>query len=494
MIRQAVPGLLSGFLLILSFPPFNLSFVAWFAFVPLLVALDQPACRRPFLCAYVSGLVFWLGTIYWLMYVTAAGTIVLCFYLALYFGLFGRLLAAGRMKKLPGLAMVFFAGALWVCLEYLRSYLMTGFPWALLGYSQYLHLPALQIADLSGTWGVSFTVMLVNAGIVVFIRQRRLKVLAVCALIVAAVHIYGFWRISRDAAVPAQPAVRVAVVQGNIPQEMKWDQSARTFILQKYLRLSAQAAELRPDLIAWPEAAFPFPGVEAAEPAFVEYMRSLVEPLGAPLLLGAVTAQGEQYYNSALLYPDLQRYDKLHLVPFGEYIPLRRALPFLDTIVPIGDVSRGSAYTIFKLASGGGQAFFSALICFEDVFPELSRRFVAEGAQFLVNITNDAWYEHTAASYQHLQASVLRAVENRIWVVRAANTGISGFIRPSGQVVASVQGADGEHIFIEGVLDRDVPLRTGPQTVYTRWGDVFVLFCILCVFACLAYARVAKRP
>ena len=499
MIRQVLGGLLSGVLLILAFPPFNLEFIAWFAFVPLFLALGRPSCRRPFLCAYTAGLVFWLGTIYWLMYVTVAGTIVLCFYLALYFGLFGRLIAAARVKSLPGPAVVFFAGALWVCLEYLRSYLLTGFPWALLGYSQYLHLPVLQIADSAGTWGVSFIVMLVNAGIAVYIRQRRLKVLLICLLAVAAVHAYGYWRLAQNAGGIQQSSLKVAVVQGNIPQEMKWDRSARTFILQKYLDLSGQAAAGKPDLIVWPEAAFPFPGVETGDPGFCAYIRSIVDPLGVPLLLGAVTAAGEHYYNSALLYTpgqaSAQHYEKIHLVPFGEYIPLRRVLPFLDTIVPIGDVSRGSVYTLFKLAPAGGPAVFSVLICFEDVFPELSRRFVLEGAQFLVTITNDAWYGHTAAADQHLAASVLRAVENRVWVVRCANTGISGFIRTSGQAVALVRDEAGKDIFVDGVLAGEVPLRAGPGTLYARWGDVFVLLCILGVFAGLACAgRVVKNP
>lgn len=492
MIRQAVPGLISAVLLVLAFPPFNLWFCAWFAFVPLIRACGSATCPRPFWCGYACGLVFWMGTIYWLGHVTVAGTIALCAYLALYLGLFSRVLAFSALRKIPAAARICFIAALWVCLEYLRSYLLTGFPWALLGYSQYLNLPVLQIADITGAWGVSFLVMMANAAAAEALQRRSVKPAAVCALVLAGVCGYGFWRIHQQEAAQAGggECCRVAVIQANIPQQLKWQPAARSFILERYLSLSRQAAAGKPDLIAWPEAALPTLVEDDLSTAAV---RELVERSATALVFGAVTVEGDAYFNSALLYQPGQadqQYRKVHLVPFGEYIPLRRALPFLETIVPIGDVSPGKEYTLLRLSGKNRQpAAFSVLICFEDVFPELSRRFVLAGAQFLLNITNDAWYERTAASSQHLQASVLRAVENRIWVCRSANTGISAFIRPDGRQAALVRGPGGEQIFVEGTLEYCLPLRRGAVTGYTRWGDVFVLLCMLSVLVVAGYCR-----
>ncbi|MDI6606221.1 MAG: apolipoprotein N-acyltransferase, partial [Candidatus Omnitrophota bacterium] len=207
------------------------------------------------------------------------------------------------------------------------------------------------------------------------------------------------------------------------------------------------------------------------------------------ILTGAVTTRDKHYFNSAVLFSKTGepsgRYEKIHLVPFGEYIPLKNLLPFMQAVVPIGEITPGKEYTVFNYQAQR----FSVLICFEDLFPEISRRYVKNGAGFLLNLTNDAWYKKTSAAYQHLQASVLRAVENRRFLVRAANTGVSGFIHPAGQIISPVSDESGREIFVAGYRTQPVFALGGPLTLYTRYGDIFILFCIIILILCGICAR-----
>ncbi|MFA5095839.1 MAG: apolipoprotein N-acyltransferase [Candidatus Omnitrophota bacterium] len=477
-IIEAAPALFSGVLLALSFSFGWCWPLAWFGFAPLLIALDKQSAKKAFLLSYLAGLLFWLGTIYWLVHVTLPGQIILSCYLALYFGVFGFLLSVFR---LPSSASLIFIPSLWVILEYLRGYLFTGFPWALLGYSQYANLPAIQIADTGGVWIVSFLVMMVNAGV------ARRKNLWLAALFLIPCLVYGYYKLYALPENGRRPPLRIAVIQGNIPQSLKWDAGAREPVMQRYFGLTAEAKKDDPDLIVWPEAALPV--ILEEEPLYYARLKNYAKNTGSPLLFGAVTARGGLYYNSALLLAKggqfSARHDKLHLVPFGEYIPFRSIFPFLDTIAPIGDITRGSRYTLFNIRQrrSGVPYQFGVLICFEDVFPALSRGFVNKGADFLINITNDAWFGKTSEPGQHLAASVFRAIENRVNLVRSANTGISCFINPRGRV-AYLEDARGERIFIPGYSTREISPVHQP-TLYGRYGDFFAAACLLCVL-CIA--------
>lgn len=414
--------------------------------MPWFWAISNQSKLKAFLLSYLTGIIFWSGIIYWLVHVTFPGTILLILYLALYFGIFGIL-----VSLIPGRWSLAALPAIWVILEFLRSHFLTGFPWALLGYSQYLNLPIIQIADISGVWGVSFLLMLVN--VAVYQTASKIRAGLVALFCIAITLTYGYYRLSHKPQATSHKPMKISVIQGNIPQELKWNADTKDFILQRYVTLTTEALDDKPDLIIWPEAALPV--VAEEEPAFLEKVKDLARRIKIPLLLGAVTQRDNRYYNSALLISEdgalLQRYDKLHLVPFGEYIPLRGFFSFLETVVPIGDFTAGKEYTIFNT-----QDKFSVLICFEDLFPELSRRFIKQGADFLINITNDAWFQKTTAPYQHLQASVFRAVENRVFVVRAANTGVSGFITPSGKIISLVRNKQGRNIFISGYLTQQI--------------------------------------
>lgn len=481
MLRQVIFSILSGIILALPFINGNLWIFAWLGFLPLFFALENKSRGKAFLLSYLCGITFWWLTIYWLVHITFIGTFVLVLYLALYFGLFGLIIKNYELLFIP---------AVWVILEYIRSRLFTGFPWALIGYSQYLNLPVIQIADIFGAPGVSFVVMLFNAGIYSLLRRKRNYLLPISCLVITL--IYGYFKIYQSPLHPACPAgrriatsaVKVSVIQGNIPQELKWDERAAGFIINRYVSLTEEAAGDKPDLIIWPEAASP--GLFGEDEAAFQGFFSLAKKIKTPLLLGAVARNDkEEYFNSALLI-DAQgrvsgRYDKLHLVPFGEYIPLKNIFRFLETVVPIGDIAPGKEYTLFSLPNTYrlSPATFSVLICFEDLFPELSREFVRKGAGFLVNITNDAWYKETTAPYQHLQASVFRAMENRVFLARAANTGISGFISPGGRIISLVKDAAGQDIFVTGYITQDITADKKNLTFYTRHGDVLIFACFL---------------
>lgn len=494
MKKQSVAGLslsiFSALLLAVTFSLDRLWILAWVSFVPLFFALRNKSAKKAFFLAYLSGFVFWGCAIYWLINVTLFGQIILVFYLALYFGIFGLLLTS-----FPGnrpCAFIFFAPCLWVVLEYLRSHLLTGFPWALLGYSQYTNLPVIQGADIAGVWLVSFLVMMVNAAIYAGIRYRvpgiRLRHLLLPILCLAFTLIYGYYKLHHPPSTNHQPPFKVSVIQGNIQQGLKWDPGSREFIMERYFKLTSEALGDRPDLIVWPEAALPV--VLEEEPVYYERLLRYSGSVATPLLFGAVTLRDGLYYNSALLLSKegklLDMYDKLHLVPFGEYIPLRKVFTFLETIAPIGDIARGKEYTLFD-----SKHRFAVLICFEDVFPELSRRFVRKGADFLINITNDAWFGKTTEASQHLAASVFRAVENRVNVVRAANTGISGFISPQGRITSLITDGMGNNIFVPGYLTGDIYINKQPAP-YSYLGDYFVILCLAGTLCILFFSRRQK--
>lgn len=467
--------------------------------MPLFFAIDGKRPAHAFLLSYITGVLFFLGTIYWLIHVTLPGMIVVALYLALYFGLFGLV---SSLVVCRSSFVILFVPAFWVALEWLRASGMFGFGWNLLGYSQSFTLPVIQIADMTGVYGVSFLVVMVNAAIFLAIKAFRKReghgaylVPAVLALFLCL--FYGFFRLNNIFA--GQPFT-VTVVQGNIPQEKKWDAQFRDRIIRTYEALTRHAAENKTDLIIWPETSVP--GFLELEKDLYRTVRSLAVETHTPLLVGAPREDEKvenDYYNSAYLIADdgriVAHYDKVHLVPFGEFIPFKNALSFVNkfSTMPIGDFRPGGEYTVFTLPlrrehikDGIRRRFlknvkFSCLVCFEDIFPDLTRRFARQGVDLLVNITNDAWFKKTNAAYQHAQCSVFRAVENRVSVVRAANTGLSCFIDQKGRVTAAVEEG-GERLFVSGFIVGEIILTRPRPTLYTIYGDVFAYLCILAAF------------
>jgi apolipoprotein N-acyltransferase len=347
--------------------------------------------------------------------------------------------------------------------------------------------PAILVASIAA-WEAFKSVVSRQSSVVSKIKKSLLFVLLVTIALS-----YGYYKLNYPLSAIRYPLFKISVIQGNIPQELKWNPQANDYILDKYFRITLEAAKVKPDLIIWPEAALPV--VLEEEPTYYEIVKDFVREIKIPLLLGAVTTRDSFYYNSALLVSDegelLTRYDKLHLVPFGEYIPLKKILGFLGTVAPIGDFTAGKEYAIFKIPNPKSQIpnEFSVLICFEDLFPEISREFVKKGADFLVNITNDAWFKKTSSPYQHLQASVFRAVENRVPVVRAANTGISGFIAPTGKIISLVSDASGNNIFVSGYKNDEIFVLKPDFSFYSRYGDIFVFACLLFILYSITIFR-----
>lgn len=491
IITDLVLSVLSGLLLVLAFPHFNIEILSWVALVPWLWAIRKKSPARASLLGLVTGLVFFTGLLYWIYNVlTEYGhlpavvsiifLIVLAAYLALYFSIFSFILRWAAEKT--NLSEIFFAPPLWVSLEYARSFLFSGFPWELLGYSQFLTLPLVQIADTTGVYGISFLIVLINvalsrlaAGLAEREWKSALQEVLAGVMLLALTGIYGHYRLmGLDQKAKEEKPFRVALVQGNIRQDVKWDPQYQEETVKIYSDLTRNLRPSRPELIIWPETATPF-FFQNAYP-FQPRILDLARQVGSPLLFGspAFDRDGRRthYYNSAFLVsPEkkiLGRYDKIHLVPFGEYAPLSGFLGFTrDIIGAIGDFTAGKGVHTLPLP----QADCGVLICYEVIFPDLTRQFVAEGARFLVNITNDAWFGRTAAPYQHLSMATLRAVENRVPIVRAANTGISALIDSSGRITSSTD------LFTREVLSGIIYLGKA-RTFYAEYGDVFSYACL----------------
>ncbi len=488
----------SAVLLRLAYPPFDVWACAWFALVPLFAAVNGQKERGAFLAAFLAGSLFFGLTLYWVVHVTIPGTVVLSLYCGLYIGLFGVAFRFAR-ARFGWAGRCVGAASFWVCLEYLRAHVMTGFPWALLAHTQTSYPGAIQIADTIGAYGVSFLLVFVNTAIFEELTARglskalRLRRAGVVAAVVAAWLGYGAWRLDQDPRL-ASP-LKVALVQADIAQEIKWVSRFSESIFDKYVLLT-EIVELRddPDVIIWPETSFPDYLEAGVNDAPLSY---LARKIGRPLFVGAIRLDGFDYFNSALLYVPSGRlaglYDKLHLVPFGEYLPGRKQLPFLANLVPIEDFTPGRAHTIFSLWGERCPAIKAAvLICFEDIFPELAAAFVREGADFLINMTNDGWFKDTASPYQHFQASVFRAVENRVYVVRAANTGISCIIDDAGRLVARAEDASGKPTFVTATT-AGVVYKTGRRAPYTYFGELFIGFVLLVNLAGLLWGIRRKR-
>ena len=501
--RDFLLSLLSGILLILSFPNFDLEFLAWFALVPLLYSIEGKGPTHSFKLGFLTGIVSFLGILYWIVVaVHTYGNIplipsvlillLLVAYLSVFIGVFTFLIRLIQMRS--GVQTFLFTPFLWVALEYLRSFLLTGFPWANLGYSQYLNLPFIQMADVTGAYGLSFVILFVNATLFWILRQwpKRvfpLKEVIVAAILVLGFLIYGYIKMGIvDRQMIQNPPLKIGLIQGDIDQSIKWDKAFQLETLKIYEKLSLRVAEDKPDLIIWPETATPFFFQDAKE--YQPLVLDIPKKTDAFLLFGSPSYKIEKrkvnHYNSAyLVSPSAEivgKYDKIHLVPFGEYVPMQDLLFFIGSLGEgIGDFKSGEEIYNFSLPQGK----FGVLICFEIIFPDLCRKFVKQGANFLVTITNDAWFGRTSAPYQHFSMAAFRAVENRVFVARAANTGITGIIDPKGKILK--EGG----IFKQEAMNGMIRL-SNRKTFYTLHGDVFAWACSAFSILLLAYALTRK--
>ncbi len=418
--------------------------------------------------------------------------------LATYLGLYVGGYAAGYVMLQRTVPRWLWLGApaLWVSLEFLRTHAFTGFPWMLLGYSQYQWLSGIQISDVTGVYGVSFLLVMGNITVTFIVLWLLSKkgtpspnipwqpTLAFLLMLSASIA-YGQWQIKQQALFnQSDKSLSLGLIQANISQDKKWDKTYIDETLRRYTTLSLQLGKDL-DLLIWPEAATPF--FFEKERAYQTIVLSVLKESQSPLLFGSPTLRFEPdrtpfLLNSAyLLSPEkllTGRYDKRHLVPFGEYVPLKSVLFFLEKlVVGIGDFKPGQGpMTIALSDSNETTPFLLAVpICYEIIFPDLVRRMAKEGAKFLVTITNDAWFGDSTAPYQHFSMAVFRAIENHLAVARAANTGISGLIAPDGRILVATP------IFTQQAVKGSIPMGTGTTTPtwYTQYGDVFSWGCVI---------------
>jgi apolipoprotein N-acyltransferase len=490
-------AILSGLLLAAAFPNWDQTYVLIFALVPLFWALRGKSLTAAFWLGLVAGLAHYIALLYWIVFVThvfghlplvvAIGILLLLAgYLSLYPAVFGLGIAWGDRR---GLGLIWWAPVLWVTLEMGQTYIISGFPWELLGNGLFLHPVLLQLADITGVYGLSFLIVLVNATLYLLFFPPRgktapLRQAALVCLILIAWIGYGYYRLGAMAKLTAaSPKIKVAVCQGNLKQGEKWKKEMVLTTLDRYAELTRQVKGAQ--LIVWPETAAPFFFMRT--PDLDVRVRDIAKESGAYLLFGSpafeLTSEGERFFNRAyLLNPQgetIGTYDKAHLVPYGEYVPLRRFFPFIGKMVPmVGDFAEGPVGATVSLPEGA----IGPLVCYESIFPYLSRAQVANGARLLVNITNDAWFGKTAAASQHLSMAVLRAVENHVCLARAANTGISAFIDGSGRILYQSE------LYVPDAHAVELAWLPG-GSLYTRIGDAFAWACIIVCGLALILAR-----
>ena len=527
--NSAVSAALSGILLALSFPKYGHPAVAWIALVPLLIAVSgyyesrsvlpahlpgQPPLRA-FGLGLLAGLVYFVGTVYWTSTVVATygqlatpvavlAMLLLAAFLALYPAV--TALIVGRLIGRLGASALFVAPAAWVATEFLRGYLFGGFPWVPVGNSQVTVLPVAQLASVLGVYGLSALVALVNAAIAYALLssgRRRVYAVATVVVLLAVTAGWGSWRIAEGSKTSEGTPITVGLVQGNIEQSLKWRPEEARRIFTTYVAMTRDVVRRGARYVIWPESSTPFSFEE--DPVGEQAVRDLAREVGVPILFGSdqvviqpsakptlsegtsrVADIAESHYNAAFqLAPDGTTsavYRKIHLVPFGEFVPLADWLTFFPPLVQslAGFAPFTAGDSMVMLPVGGHLA--STAICYEVVYPELVREAVVKGSELLTTITNDAWYGHSSAPYQHFAMASMRAIEHGRYMARAANTGISGVIDPYGRVVA--QSA----IFEQVGLVEEVRFLTG-RTLYTAIGDVVAYVAMAIVVIALITAR-----
>lgn len=464
----------SGAILALAFPPFLTGFIAYFALVPLIFLLRGTPFRWSMKIGFLWGLGFNGFALYWIAIDTVPGYIASILFLSFLSMFFPLVFACGY--RIWGERFIWAFPFLWILNEYLRYFGQLRFPWLTLAHTQTYYLSLIQYCSYTGVYAVSFWICLLNVIIYLFIhegRRRTRKQLwaSVAAILIILPYLYGKIVINKYRT--AEKFIKVALVQGNIDPWAKWDKAFKDFNFQRYEELSLKSIVQKPDLLIWPESAAT--SYLLWDDAYLSWVHRIVDSLNTPLLTGALDTEFEKGslarkdYNSALfLQPHtekVQSYAKMLLVPVSERFPFVDNLPFLAGI-DLGqgpsNFTPGKELTIFNYK----QLNFATVICFESIFPELVRKFCEKSIDFLVVITNDGWFGNSSSPFQHAQFAIFRAIENHISIARCANTGISSFINPLGEVL------EASPIFETAVLVKSIPLRQ-EVTFYTRHGDWF---------------------
>lgn len=487
--RRGWLSIASGILIALSFPNPSLSFLAWVALIPMLIALEESSPRQAFRIGLTCGIAAYAFILYWLNIVftqyghlpwavSIAVYLLLVLWLAMFYGLSTSI---ARLGELVGIKAAFTLPVAWIAFDFIRSFLFSGFAWAMLGHSQFRTLPLIQIADLAGVYCITLLIVLAN---IVLHRALRavsgagvpypVKSAVLLLLLLLGTLFYGFNRLN-DSNITHSKPLRVALIQGNIPQDVKWSPAFREHTLDTYERLTRDASRGGVDLIVWPESAVPF--FFQDEPLQAERIRNLARETNAYLLFGSPAHElrngKSTFLNSAFMVSPrgetVGRADKMHLVPFGEYVPLGNVLTFINKIVVgIGDFAPGERAVTLDT----GSTKLGVQVCYEVIFPELARQYVQSGARVLVAITNDAWFGRSSAPYQHLAISTFRAIETRTPLIRAANTGVTAIVDQNGHISTMTA------LFVEAYRTGEIQPGRG-ESLYLTIGDAPAWLCVL---------------
>lgn len=465
-------SVLTGFLSGLSFNYSGLSLLIWISFLPFIYVIEKSEPQHIVIYSLVGGFTFFLTILFWIGYVSKLGLLALLAYLSIYWGIFGYL-----GKKLFAKPFRFLTlPSLWIILEFIRENVWSGFGWAILGYSQYKNIFLIQTVDLLGTKFISWLIILSNIVFFEIFRKKKIFIVEpILFLILITFSIdYSQYKLNN---LKETASLNLSLVQPNVPQSVKWNPSYSEVILKKLQNLGKMSS---PDsLVIYPEASYPF---VINTDNYAEFSR-LFRDIGRDVLVGGVEKGKEKFYNVALFLDEqgrvIKKYRKLKLVPFGEYVPLRKFLKFINVLNTIGDISPGESKEKFEY----NNKTFSVLICFEDVFPLLVREFAKE-VDFLVNITNDAWFYGEPQASQHLAIMCLRAIENRISIVRVANTGITGWVSFAGFINSFKD--DKKQTFFEGVFNTLLPLNR-KRSFYTKFPEIIVL--LGCIFLAIPFKK-----
>ncbi|MDR1941812.1 MAG: apolipoprotein N-acyltransferase [Endomicrobium sp.] len=473
-----------------AFPKADFFFLIWISFTPLLRVIMKSGIKESFFYAFFTGFLFNAFGLYWLVvminfntgsyFQAAAASCALWFYLALYWGIWGFLCAIAKKYLFSSWIFALFAASLWVLLEYARTYVLTGFPWLLVGYSQYKFSEIIQTAEFAGVYAISFIIILCNSLFYSWISDKHgNKYMYAALLLTAVLCVFGAYRLDKFRFY-GDKEFSAVIIQPNVDQYKKWDAAYRSEILSVLEECAQRAATFKPDLTVWPETVLPdflpfgYGSYRAA--------KNISKAAGGLNLMGAPYSDGTgRMFNAAFAFDPqglgyFALHKKNHLVPFGEYVPFRKRLGAVFGVLnEIGDFSKGSDSRIFKY----GDIYAGAAVCSENFNADISRRFCLAGAKVLTNHTNDAWFFDTAAPYQHFTMNVFRAVETRKAVIVSANSGVSGIVEASGKIAFATPVS--EKAVAQGVF-----LQNDFTTFYVKYGDVFVKICALAVLFILA--------
>ncbi|MDP8216721.1 MAG: apolipoprotein N-acyltransferase [Candidatus Kaelpia imicola] len=452
-----------------------------FSLTPLIyIGISTASLKRKFLLGYFWGIITFSFLSYWVIHITFLGFLAAIFYLALYPGLFTALISRNRKLTNP-----FYIATLWVSLEFLRSFLFTGFPWGFLGYAFWSRLNFIQIADLFGIYGISFAVVLINTALLYsFIeKNRRYKAVNFIIILLTIVCSFCYSRHRLNSLLPEGSINNVALIQTNVDSNLKWDPELYGDNLKRIRLLGLIAKERGAELIIFPETVLPYSWNR--DKRVMDDIEDIVKELNSNLILGIPYYQDDKLYNSSLLFSKngevKGRYFKNHLVPFGEYLPCKKILSFLTEFYPVGYYSPGVDSNLLKYQDH----YFSVLICYEDIFSDITRKAALSGASFLVNQSDEGWFKNSQEIYLNNQIAVFRAIESRRSLLRSTNTGITCLIDYKGRILSQLDPFRADVLMVAVPIYREL-------SFYSKYG-LLLLIIIVFIFVLLYSAWSNKK-